>query len=90
MRALATLIPLSALCGIMTAFVFRRFASSGTRQTVNRILAHVMELRLFLDEPGLVWKAQCDLLRENLRLFAQIAVPSSDHRPAARSCDVAG
>lgn len=76
MRALATLIPLSALCGIATAFVFRRFASSGTRQTVNRILAHVMELRLFLDEPGLIWNAQCDLLRENLRLFAQIAVPS--------------
>jgi len=76
MRALATLIPLSALCGIVTAFVFRRFASGGTRQNVNRILAHVMELSLFLDEPRLVWNAQCDLLRENLRLFARIAVPS--------------
>ena len=76
MRALATLIPLSVLCGIATAFVFRRFASGETRQTVNRILAHLMELRLFLDEPRLVWNAQCDLLRENLRLLAQIAVPS--------------
>jgi arylsulfatase A-like enzyme len=76
MRVLATLAPLSALCGIATAFVFRRFASSQTRRTVNRILAHVMELRLFLDEPRLVWNAQRDLLRENLRLFGQIAVPS--------------
>ena len=76
MRALATLAPLSVLCGIVTAFVFRRFASSGTRRTVNRILAHVMELRLFLDEPRLVWNAQRDLLRENLRLFGQIALPS--------------
>ncbi|MGO9012794.1 MAG: sulfatase-like hydrolase/transferase [Bryobacteraceae bacterium] len=76
MRALATLAPLSALCGILTAFVFRRFGSRGTRRTVNRILAHVMELRLFLDEPRLVWNAQRDLLRENLRLFGQIAVPS--------------
>jgi arylsulfatase A-like enzyme len=76
MRALATLAPLSALCGIVTAFVFRRFASGGTLQTVNRILAHVMELRLFLDEPRLIAKAQRDLLRENLRLFKQIAVPT--------------
>jgi len=76
MRALATLAPLSALCGIVTAFVFRRLASSGTRRTVNRILAHVMELRLFLDEPRLVWNVQRDLLRENLRLFGQIALPS--------------
>ncbi len=76
MRALATLVPLSALCGMAAAFAFRRFGSGHTRRTVNRILAHVMELRLFLDEPRLVWKAQCDLLRENLRLFRQIAVPS--------------
>ena len=76
MSALFTLIPLSAFCGIVTAFVFRRFASRGTRQTVNRILAHVMELRLFLDEPWLVWNTQCDLLRDNLRLVGQIAVPS--------------
>ena len=76
MRALATLAPLSALCGIVTGFVFRRLGSSGTRRTANRILAHVMELRLFLDEPRLVWNAQRDLLRENLRLFGQIAVPT--------------
>ena len=76
MRALATLAPLSALCGVVTGLIFRRLASSGTRRTGNRILAHVMELRLFLDEPRLIWKAERDLLRENLRLFGQIAVPS--------------
>ncbi|MGD0668161.1 MAG: sulfatase-like hydrolase/transferase [Bryobacteraceae bacterium] len=76
MRLLATLAPLSALCGILTAFVFRRFAPRHTGRTVNRILAHVMQLRLFLDEPRLVWNAQRDLLRENLRLLGQIAVPS--------------
>jgi arylsulfatase A-like enzyme len=75
-RALVTLAPLSALCGIATAFVFRRFASGDTRQTVNRILAHLIELRLFLDEPRVILHAQRDLLRENLRLFGQIAVPS--------------
>ena len=70
-----TLIPLSALCGIVTGLVFRRFGSGGLRQTVNRLLAHLMELRLFLDEPALVWRAQRDLLRENLRMFRQIALP---------------
>jgi choline-sulfatase len=75
MKALITLIPLSALCGAVTAFVFRRFSSSGTKQTVNRILAHIMEFRLFLDEPRLIFKAQRDLLRENLCLFRQIAIP---------------
>src|ERR1700744_1619179 len=75
MKALITLIPLSALCGVVTAFVFRRLASSGTKQTVNRILAHIMEFRLFLDEPRLIFKAQRDLLRENLHLFRQITIP---------------
>ena len=35
-------------------------------RTVNRVLAHVMELGLFLDSPRLVSRAQADLLRENL------------------------
>ena len=73
--ALITLIPFSVLCGAVTALVFRRFASSGTKQTVNRILAHIMEFRLFLDEPRLIFQAQRDLLRENLRLLRQIAIP---------------
>jgi choline-sulfatase len=75
MKALITLVPLSALCGFLTALVFRRFAPAGTKQTVNRILAHILELRLFLDEPRLIFKAQRDLLRENLRLLSQIAIP---------------
>ena len=73
---LVTLVPLSALCGIMTALVFRRFRSPDTRRTVNRILAHLMELRLFFDEPRLILNVQRNLLRENLRLFKQIAVPA--------------
>jgi arylsulfatase A-like enzyme len=76
MRSLATLAPLSAVCGMVTAFIFRRLGSSHIRRTVNLILAHLMELRLYLDEPRLVWNAQRNLLRDNLRLFRQIAVPS--------------
>lgn len=70
-----TLVPLSALCGILAAFVFRRFASPELGKTVNRIIAHLMELWLFFDEPELILEAQRDLLRENIRMFRQIAVP---------------
>jgi hypothetical protein len=35
----------------------------------------VMELGLFLDSPGLVFGAQLDLLRENLRLLRLVIVP---------------
>jgi choline-sulfatase len=73
---MSTLVPLSILIGIFTAAMFRRFSAAGVRQTVNRILAHLMELRLFLDEPRLIFQAQRDLVRENLRLLGQIALPT--------------
>jgi choline-sulfatase len=70
-----TLVPLAALCGVVAAFVFRRFGSPAIRPTVNRIQAHLMELVLFIDEPRLILRAQGSLLRENLRLLRQLAVP---------------
>jgi choline-sulfatase len=70
-----TLVPLAALCGVITAFVFRRFSSPAIRPTINRIQAHLMELVLFIDEPPLILRAQGKLLRENLRLLRQLAVP---------------
>ena len=72
---LITLVPLAALCGAVAAFVFRRFSSREIRPTVNRIQAHLMELVLFIDEPRLILRAQADLLRENVRLLRQVAVP---------------
>jgi len=38
--------------------------------------AHLLEFRLFFDEPGLVWRAQVDLLRDNARLVRQLLVPT--------------
>ena len=72
---LITLVPLGALCGVVAAFVFRGFGSRATRTTINRIQAHLMELVLFIDEPRLILRAQGNLLRENLRLLRQLAVP---------------
>jgi choline-sulfatase len=65
----------AVLCGVASALIFRAFAARGVTRTIDRIMAHLMELRLFIDEPAVVMKAQRDLVRENIRLMGQIAVP---------------
>jgi hypothetical protein len=66
----------SVVYGIAAVLIFRRFTErAAIRRSVNRILAHVMELGLFLDSPGLVFGAQRDLLRENLRFLRLMMVP---------------
>jgi hypothetical protein len=71
-----TLIPVSAVYGLVVALVFRRFMNRASmRRTANRMIAHAMELRLFLDSPLLVLHAQRDLLRENLRLLRLTLLP---------------
>lgn len=58
--------------GLLAALVFRRVEVRGN---VNRMIAHVLSFRLFLDEPGLVFRAQVELARENLRMLRRIAIP---------------
>ena len=64
------------LYGLIAALIFRRMTDPRrTRRAVNLILAHIMEFRLFIDEPALVWRAQKDALRANLTLLRRIALP---------------
>ena len=71
-----TLIPVSAIYGLAAALVFVRFTDrAAIRRTTNRMMAHVMEFRLFLNTPALVFRAQRDLLRENLHLLRLILLP---------------
>src|SRR5438067_2508597 len=66
----------ATIYGSAAMFVFRRFTNPELlRQTSNRILAHVLEFRLFLDEPAIILRAQRDLMVENFRLLRQIALP---------------
>jgi hypothetical protein len=77
-EALWTLLPVSAIATLVSLAVFRRFTNPAPlRRAANRIVAHLYELRLFLDEPVLVFRAQRDLFRENLRLLRIIALPSA-------------
>jgi hypothetical protein len=65
-----------AIYGFAATFAFRRFTRrESLHGTINRILAHVLEFRLFLDEPAIILRAQRDLIRENIRLLRQIALP---------------
>ncbi len=76
MIAWLELVLVSAIYGVSAMLVFRRFTSAGSlHRTINRILAHVMEFRLFLDEPAIILRAQRDLIGENIRLLRQMAVP---------------
>jgi hypothetical protein len=72
------LVLISAIYGAVAALVFRRLTDRvSVQRSVNRILAHVMELGLFLDSPALVMRAQRDLLRENLRLLRLVIIPGA-------------
>jgi len=61
---------ISVLAGIGMLWVFRRASDQAAiRAARNRLKAHVYELRLFADEPSLIWRAQKGLLTGNLRLM---------------------
>jgi hypothetical protein len=71
-----TLIPVSLIYGLAAALTFRGFADQElVRRTVDRMMAHVMEFRLFLNSPALILRAQRDLVRENLHLLRLVLVP---------------
>lgn len=75
-RGLLALVPLSAISTVGALAVFRRFSDrKAIGRSADLILAHLMELGLFFNEPALVLRAQRDLLRENLRLLRHIALP---------------
>jgi hypothetical protein len=76
-EALWTLIPISVVCGWAAMAVFRSFSNQDAiRRASNRLMAHLMEFRLFIDEPALILRAQRDLLIENGRLLRLVFVPS--------------
>ena len=63
--------------GALSFWLFRRAADPAKlRIAVNRILAHLFELRLFADEPILVIRSQRDLFSANFAFLRLTAVPS--------------
>jgi len=75
---------ISLVAGWLLGWGFLRLSDrKGLAAATNRLRAHLMELRLFSDEPALVWTAQRDLIKANgaflwrmLRPLAVLAVPA--------------
>jgi uncharacterized membrane protein (DUF106 family) len=80
---LLALAVLSAVAGVAMLLVFGKTSDQRKiRETKRRLQAHLMELRLFSDEPAVMFQAQVALLRANLqyvrlmlRPFAVMALP---------------
>ena len=76
--ALLTLVPVSAIFGVALALAFVHWTDRARlRRTINRMIALVIEFRLFIDEPLLILRAQRELLKENVRLLALISRPTA-------------
>ena len=58
------------LTGVLTTLVLRwTTGPQALRDAFNRIYAHLLEFRLFFDEPWLIWRAQVALIGDNLKLL---------------------
>ncbi len=76
-NAMLSLVPLSVLLGIAMLWVFRRTSDQAAiRKVKAELQAHLYEMRLFTDEPLLIWKAQSGLLKANVRYLAMMLVPA--------------
>jgi hypothetical protein len=72
-----TLIPISVLLGATMLWVFGRTSNQKAIQAAKRrVQARLYEMRLFIDEPSLVWKAQVGLLSANARYLSLMLVPA--------------
>ncbi|MEX2260301.1 MAG: hypothetical protein WD696_00035 [Bryobacteraceae bacterium] len=75
---LLSLVPIGVLLGLGMLWVFGRVSNQrAIGKTKGRIRAHLYELRLFVDEPKLIWQAQVSLLRENVRYVGLMLLPAA-------------
>ena len=73
-----TLVPISLLLGVAMLWVFKHASNQAAIQSARRrVQACLYEMRLFTDEPALVWKAQVGLLAANVRYLAWMLVPAA-------------
>ena len=70
------LVLVSLAAGVVMLLIFRAISRPDTiRAAKRRMQARLLELRLFGDEPSLVWRAQTGLLAANLRYLRAMLVP---------------
>jgi hypothetical protein len=70
-------VALGALLGALSVRFLRRWSDAADLRTaINHIWAHLMEFQLFSDEPGLILRAQRDLLIANANMLGLLVVPT--------------
>ena len=62
--------------GVLVGLVFRALVKpAALRRAARGIHAQLLEMRVYFDDPGIVWKAQRGLWVWNLRLLRTLALP---------------
>jgi hypothetical protein len=68
---------IACLSGMATMAIYRGTTHlNDAVRTLKRLVAHLAELRLYANEPSLIWRAQLAALRESARLFVMMIKPS--------------
>lgn len=76
-NAMLSLAPLSLLVGVGMLWVFKVTSNPEAILKVKaRLMACLYEMRLFVDDPLLVWKAQWGLMVANVRYIALMLMPA--------------
>jgi hypothetical protein len=71
-----SLVLISVACGLGVAWIFHRTSDRTAVQVARkRVYAHLLEFRLFADDPRLIFRAQLALIAENARLFRLLLPP---------------
>jgi len=71
------LVLLSALAGLGVLWIFARTSDPAAIRRTRRLLAaYLLELRVYDDEPAVLWRAQRDLFLENLRYLRLMLRPA--------------
>ena len=74
---LVSLIPLSIVVGVAMLWVFKVTSNQkAIEQAKKKMQAYLLELRLYGDEPGLLFKAQKNLILGNLRYMGLMFKPA--------------
>lgn len=68
---------ISAAAGAGMLWVFQRTSDQAAIRAVKRLVqAHLLELRIYRDEPGVMWQAQKSLVASNLRYMGLMLRPA--------------
>jgi hypothetical protein len=75
--ALLSLTVLSVLVGLAMLWVFRKTSDQAANRAVKRkVHAYLLEMRVYGDEPGAMWRAQSSLMKANLRYLGLALRPA--------------